>query len=83
MASPAQIHYDGEWPAVERTVVESAVAAVEAGTLPYKVGPEAPWILIRRKLSGEYVYLASFVQTENIVTGRSAEALAGGIRRLL
>lgn len=83
MRTSAQIHYDGEWPTKECTIAESAVKAVDAGTPPSTVGPAAPWILIRRDLGKEQLYLASYIHVENIVNGRRAEALARGIRRLL
>lgn len=83
MESSVQIQYDGEWPAAERVIVESAVKAVGVGKAPHTVGPEAPWILIRRDVGGGQMYLASYIDVENIVTGRSPEALARGIRRHL
>lgn len=82
METVGQIRYDGDWPANERTIVESAVKTVNAGIPSRTLGPAAPWILIRRKTGAEQVYLASYIQVENIATGRTAEALARGIRRL-
>lgn len=75
------VHFSGPWTRAGRTVVASAVAAVETG----QPGPlrrfDAVWICTAVKGPAVTIYFASRRQSGRVLRARSAPALARKIRK--
>ena len=81
MALSSLIHFEGDWPAEERTRIAAAAGVVEATGPARPDGPGAPWIVIQQDTGAETIYVASRLGETDVLTGRSAAGLADRIRR--
>ncbi len=75
------VHFEGKWTAKERNLVAAAVENVEGAGRSYPEGPGDPWIMLRRDLDSETLYMASRLWENGVFVGRSASVLADEIRR--
>jgi len=73
-------YFEGAWTTAERKRVTTAARETETEGGEAPKGPGRPWILLRRDLGNEALYMASRLGESEVLIGRSATILADRIR---
>lgn len=82
MAPPLLAHFEGDWSAEERALVEAAVEEAEANGLPEPSGElGASWVAIRRTSGNATYYMASRQRSTGALIEETVDGLADHIRQ--